>query len=147
MFWAANGSSALRAARRGAYLPCQSIISLAARKISASEVTGGQEVREGCLGSEREVHWNKFRRYPLLTSRPRAQDSAGPNRVYRQGFHIDGMPRKKLTLEDLDAKLRQHQLPSVAELRRHGVTDEEIQRILTGEKLPEPEADGRSNSN
>jgi len=57
------------------------------------------------------------------------------------------MPRKKLTLEDLDAKLRQHQLPSVAELRRHGVTDEEIQRILTGEKLPEPEADGRSNSN
>jgi len=55
------------------------------------------------------------------------------------------MPRKKLTLADLDARLRQHKLPSVAELRRHGVTDEEIQRILTGEKLPEPKADGRSN--
>ena len=55
------------------------------------------------------------------------------------------MPRKKLALRDLDAKLRLHKLPSVAELRRHGVTDEEIQRILTGEKLPEPKADGRSN--
>jgi hypothetical protein len=78
---------------------------------------------------------------------PRKQDSARPNCAYRYGFHIDGMPRKKLTLADLDARLRQHKLPSVAELRRHGVTDEEIQKILTGEKLPEPKADGRSNGN
>jgi hypothetical protein len=35
----------------------------------------------------------------------------------------------------------------LAELRRHGVTDEEIQIILTGEKLPESKADGRSNGN
>jgi len=55
------------------------------------------------------------------------------------------MPRNKLTLEGLDARLRQHKLPSVAELRRHGITDEEIQKILTGEKLPEPKERSRSN--
>jgi len=57
------------------------------------------------------------------------------------------MPRKKLALRDLDAKLRLHKLPSVAELRHYGITNEEIQNILTGEKLPEPKADGRSNGN
>ena len=57
------------------------------------------------------------------------------------------MPRKKLALRELDAKLRQHKLPSVAELRHYGITNEEIQNILTGEKLPEPKADGRSNGN
>jgi hypothetical protein len=57
------------------------------------------------------------------------------------------MPRKKLTLDELDARLRQHKLPSVAELRRHGITDEEIQKILTGEQLPEPKPDGASNGN
>ena len=97
--------------------------------------------------SECEAHENKFHRYPLLVGWPRTQDSAGPNRAYRQGFHIDGMPRKKITLEDLDARLRQLKLLSVAELRHYGITDEEIQKILTGEKLPEPKADGRSKGN
>ena len=57
------------------------------------------------------------------------------------------MPCKKLTLANLDARLRQHKLSSVAELRHYGITDEEIQKILTGEKLPEPKADGRSKGN
>ena len=57
------------------------------------------------------------------------------------------MPCKKLTLANLDARLRQHKLSSVAELRHYGITDEEIQKILTGEKLPEPKADGGSKGN
>jgi hypothetical protein len=55
------------------------------------------------------------------------------------------MPWRKLTLEELDAKLKALGYVSLAELRRRGVTDEEIGEILTGEKLPEPKQDRKSN--
>ena len=48
------------------------------------------------------------------------------------------MPWRKLTLEELDAKLKALGYMGLAELRRRGVTDEEIGQILTGEKLPPP---------
>jgi hypothetical protein len=48
------------------------------------------------------------------------------------------MPWRKLTLEELDAKLKALGYMGLAQLRAQGVTDEEIGNILTGEKLPQP---------
>jgi hypothetical protein len=47
--------------------------------------------------------------------------------------------------EELDAKLQALGYMGLAELRRQGVTDDEIQKILTGEKLPEPKGGRKSN--
>jgi hypothetical protein len=55
------------------------------------------------------------------------------------------MPWRKLTLEELDAKLKALGFAGLAELRRRGVTDEEIGQILTGENLPEPKPGPKSN--
>ena len=38
------------------------------------------------------------------------------------------------TLEELDAALQQAGLPSLADLRREGFTEEQIQKFLTGSK-------------
>jgi hypothetical protein len=44
----------------------------------------------------------------------------------------------KRTLEELDAVLQQAGLPSLADLRREGVTEEQIQKLLYGWKPPPP---------
>ena len=55
------------------------------------------------------------------------------------------MPWKKLTLEELDAKLKALGYMGLAQLRAQGVTDGEIGKILTGEKLLQPKREGKSN--
>ncbi len=49
----------------------------------------------------------------------------------------------KRTLEELDAVLRQAGLPSLADLRRKGFTEEDIQKLLTGGKPTPPPSEAK----
>jgi hypothetical protein len=58
--------------------------------------------------------------------------------AYCQACHIRDMPWRKLTREELDAKLRALGYKSLAELRQGGATDEDIEKILSG-AAPQPD--------
>jgi hypothetical protein len=69
------------------------------------------------------------------------QDFRGARRVWIQtdswrGFGIGDMGKR--TLEELDAVLQQAGLPNLADLRREGFTEEQIQKLLAGWKPTPP---------
>lgn len=57
-----------------------------------------------------------------------------------RAWHIGAMPWRKLTHEELDAKLAALGYVSLAELRRRGATVEDIEKVLSGAK---PQSDKR----